>query len=82
MSANDQLREAFADDETRQWAAEADNADPNCPACGKAGVPTSSNYHWNWFECVSPDCRTAMFDIESANDSKAGDSSGGGRDEM
>jgi hypothetical protein len=25
---------------------------------------TSNNYRWNWFECVSTDCRTTMFDIE------------------
>jgi ribosomal protein L37AE/L43A len=64
MSSNQDLREAFADDETRQWAASVDHANPACPGCGKAGVPTSSTYVWNWFECVSTDCRTTMFDIE------------------
>jgi len=72
MSTNQDLREAFAEDDTRQWAADVDHADPTCPGCGKAGVPTSNNYRWNWFECVTIDCRTTMFDIEKPAGSEPG----------
>lgn len=73
MSANQDLREAFVDDETRQWAAKEDHADPNCPACGKAGVPTSKTYRWDWFECVNPKCRTTLFEIVDTSTEKEGE---------
>jgi len=78
MSSNQDLREAFADDDTRKWAAACDHADPTCPGCGKAGVPTSNNYRWNWFECVTVDCRTTMFDIEMPADTEPAENVGGG----
>jgi len=67
MSSNQDLREAFKDDETRQWAANVDHADPRCCSCGKAGVPTSDTYRNEFFECVTPDCRTLIFSIYRAD---------------
>jgi len=67
MSTNQDLREAFDDDETRQWAEDVDHADPTCGSCGKAGVPTSDTYRNEFFECVTPDCRTLIFSIYRAD---------------
>ena len=75
MSANQDLREALEDDQIR-WAAKVDHADPDCPGCGNAGVPTTSDYREEFLECVTPGCRTLIFSLyrDAANDRDAEES--------